>query len=90
MEWTRIKKKNPRIRRIVEELIEPRKNRHEKLKTSLRKLTGAIETLSLVKRKRPEIRFCFFTNQYAALIDALTRPYIPDIPDLFPPEMIVS
>jgi O-antigen chain-terminating methyltransferase len=47
------------MRRVIEELIEQRKSRQEKLRTSLDELAGAIETLSLVKRKRPEIRAKF-------------------------------
>jgi hypothetical protein len=44
------------MRRVIEELIEQRKNRQDELKTSLDELAGAIEILGLVKRKRPEIR----------------------------------
>ena len=44
------------MRRVIEELIEQRKSRQDELKTSLDELAGAIETLGLVKKKRPEIR----------------------------------
>lgn len=47
------------MRRVIEELIEQRKSRQDELKTSLDELAGAIETLGLVKKKRPEIRAKF-------------------------------
>jgi SAM-dependent methyltransferase len=47
------------MKRVIEDLIEQRKSRQEELKKSLADLSGAVETLSLVKRKRPEIRAKF-------------------------------
>lgn len=44
------------MKRVIEELVEQRKSRQDELKTSLDELAGAIETLGLVKKKRPEIR----------------------------------
>ncbi|MCX6558584.1 MAG: class I SAM-dependent methyltransferase, partial [Candidatus Aminicenantes bacterium] len=44
------------MRRVIEELVEQRKHRQNELKTSLDELAGAIETLGLVRKKRPEIR----------------------------------
>ncbi|MCX6553795.1 MAG: methyltransferase domain-containing protein, partial [Candidatus Aminicenantes bacterium] len=44
------------MRRVIEELVEQRKSRQNELKTSLDELAGAIETLGLVKKRRPEIR----------------------------------
>jgi SAM-dependent methyltransferase len=45
--------------RVIEELIEQRKSRQDELKASLDDLAGAIESLGLVKKKRPEIRAKF-------------------------------
>jgi SAM-dependent methyltransferase len=44
------------MRRVIEELVEQRKRRQDELKASLDELAGAIETLGLVRKKRPEIR----------------------------------
>ncbi len=42
--------------RLIEELVEQRKGRQEELKASLDELAGAIETIGLVKKKRPLLR----------------------------------
>jgi len=44
------------MRRVIEELIEQRQRRQEELKRSLDDLAGAIESIGLVKKKRPELR----------------------------------
>ncbi|HSQ35858.1 MAG TPA: methyltransferase domain-containing protein [Candidatus Binatia bacterium] len=44
------------MRRVIEELIEQRKNRQDELKQSLEELAGAIEAIGLVGKKRPELR----------------------------------
>jgi SAM-dependent methyltransferase len=44
------------MKRVIEELVEQRKSRHEELKTSFDELAGAIEAFGLVRKKRPELR----------------------------------
>jgi SAM-dependent methyltransferase len=63
--------------RVIEELIEQRKNRQDELKTSLDDLAGAIEALGLVKKKRPEIRAKFLQlhTDLAAYITAQDKEW---------------
>ncbi|MBN2399766.1 MAG: class I SAM-dependent methyltransferase [Candidatus Aminicenantes bacterium] len=42
--------------RLIEALVEQRKSRQEELKTSFYELAGAIETMGLVRKKRPLVR----------------------------------
>ena len=65
------------MRRVIEELIEQRKQRQDKLKASLEELAGVIETLPLVKKKRPEIRATFLQlhDDLAAYITAQDKEW---------------